>query len=185
MRWTRKGNAMPPCKFVKWFTKCLLYSLLKICTGLSLLFSCLFFYGDVLQMFPADCIRHHMHQTGEALEALRPKQVHTQQSLTPSFFFSTHTLRRAHQRVHSSSERWAWMYFLLQGKHFNRRHIYPDVFLRVGRVLRSSPLRRAALSPHVKWLRFLREHFAPSHRNKKPYYTMARVWKHKGERNEG
>lgn len=45
---------MPPCNFVKWFTKCLFYSrLLKICTGLWLLFIFSpFFSRNVLQMFP-------------------------------------------------------------------------------------------------------------------------------------
>lgn len=36
-----------------------------------------------------------------------------------------------------------------------------------------SRFRHAALPPRVKWLLFLHEHFSSSHRNKKPYYTVA------------
>lgn len=139
MRWTRKGNAMPPCKFVKWFTKCLLYSLLlKICTGLSLLFSCLFFLWDVLQMFPADCICHHMHQTGEALEAacaLRQK-TGARTTKSDSLFSFLPTLSDEHISEFTPHLKDEHKCTFTTGKAFNRRHIYPDLFLRVRRLLR-------------------------------------------------
>lgn len=78
---------------VKWLTKCLFYSwLLKICTGLSLLFSSfvhdMFCFANVPTSIPADCSCHRLLQTLEAVEgacAWRQKQVHTQQTLTPYF----------------------------------------------------------------------------------------------------
>lgn len=77
---------------VKWLTKCLFYSwLLKICTGLSLLFSsfvhdmfckCSYFHPCGLQLSP------HASNTGSSgrcvcLEA--KTGAHTQQTLTPYF----------------------------------------------------------------------------------------------------
>lgn len=82
---------------VKWFTKCLFHGwLLKICFGLSLL---LFFFPLFMSCFtnvppfiPVDWSCHHMHQELQAAEApcaWRQKQVHTQQSLTSFFYFSS------------------------------------------------------------------------------------------------
>lgn len=164
---------------VKWFTKCLFYSLLlKICIGLLSLFS-----SFVLEMF-CKCFllprgRHlspnasNSRSDGSCL-CLEAKNRCTQNKVWLDFFFLSPSLRWAHQWVNSSFEKWAKKFtFFTTGKHLiEDRYISPVVHLSPW-VASGSLLCRAALSPHVKQLLFLHEYFSSSHRNKKPYYTMA------------
>lgn len=164
---------------VKWLTKCLFYSwLLKICTGLSLLFSsfvrdvfckCSYFRPCGLQLSP------HASNTGSSgrcvcLEA--KTGAHTTNS--DAIFLSSKSALFIRETSINVS--------LLQGIFSKKTVAFIQPYV-VG--LRErwqagseelplvSRFRHAALPPRVKWLLFLHEHFSSSHRNKKPYYTVA------------
>lgn len=169
---------------VKWFTKCLLYSwLLKICIGLSLLFFFLFFFlfsfvtsfFFFLQMYwlsiPADCSCHRMHQTLQTVEAACAWRQKTGAHTTESDFFCL-------QISTSVSALIMWGMSInvsfTTGKHSARdRYIHPAICysLRQRRAALASVSASvmSLISPRVKWLLFLHEHFfSSSHRNKKP-----------------
>lgn len=163
---------------VKWFTKCLFYGwLLKICIGLSLLLSS-FCSWHVLQMFQLPSLRtaavttciKHCKQWKLLVPGGKNRCTHDKVWL---HFFSL-------QISTSISSLIIWQMSvnvsLLQGniQWETATFIQPDVSLQEHRRAGSDELSllsclcHVALSPHVKWLLFLHEHFSSSHRNKKP-----------------
>lgn len=169
---------------VKWFTKCLFYSwLLKICIGLSFVSSS-FVRGMFWKCscFPADCICHHMHQTVEAQGrclCLEAKNRCTHNKVWLPFFSSQMSTSVCSLIIWKMSINASFT----TGKHLTgERYIMPTICLspraplsrRRGaltcvRLLSCCSLTTCKMASVPTWT------FSSSHRNKKPYYTVARM----------
>lgn len=162
---------------VKWFTKCLFYSwLLKICIGLSLLFSsfvhdmfckCSNFHPRGLQLSPH---ASNTASSGSCLCLEAKTGAHTT-SLISLFCLQIST---------SVSSLIIWKMSinvsLLQGNIQQKTVTFIQPYASLQERRRAGSEKHSLLScfcyvahaPRVKWLLFLREHFSSSHRNKKP-----------------
>lgn len=159
---------------VKWFTKCLFYNwLLKICIGLSLhvvsLVHVMFCKRSNLpprgmQLSP------HASSSGSCLCLEAKTGAHTTKSdflLFCVFGEPTRHVKDEHKCIFTT------------GKHSTEdSYIYLTICQSLGELLSRqlsllSCFCHVALSPRVKWLLFLHEHFSSSHRNKKPQCTVA------------